>query len=58
VLAAPGSDLDGWLRKGRARAAIVRPDRAVMQASRNIEAICDAMPTFTTVDGGAVEVES
>ena len=58
VLAAPGSELDGWLRKGRTRAAIVRPDRAVMQAGRNIQAICDAMPTFTGVHGGAVEVES
>jgi len=57
VLAAPGSELDGWLRKGRTRAAIVRPDRAVMQAGRNIQAICDAMPTFTAVHGGAVEVE-
>jgi len=58
VLAAPGSELDGWLRKGRTRAAIVRPDRAVMQAGRNIQAIYDAMPTFTGVHGGAVEVES
>ena len=44
MLAAPGSELEGWLRKGRATAAIVRPDRAVMQAGRNIQAICDAMP--------------
>jgi 3-(3-hydroxy-phenyl)propionate hydroxylase len=58
VLAAPGSELDGWLRKGRASAAIVRPDRAVMQAGRNVQAICDAMPTFTAVHGSAVEVEN
>ncbi|HUO39553.1 MAG TPA: bifunctional 3-(3-hydroxy-phenyl)propionate/3-hydroxycinnamic acid hydroxylase [Mycobacterium sp.] len=52
--AAPGSELDRWLRGGRASAAIVRPDRAVMQAGRNVQAICDAMPTFTAVDRGAV----
>ena len=49
VLAAPGSELDGWLRKRRASAAIVRPDRAVMQAGRDIQALCNAMPTFTAV---------
>ena len=32
VDAASGSELEGWLRKGRATAAIVRPDRVVMQA--------------------------
>jgi 3-(3-hydroxy-phenyl)propionate hydroxylase len=58
VPAAPGGDLDRWLRGGRATAAIVRPDRAVMQAGRNIQAICDAMPTFTAVHGGAVEVDN
>ena len=58
VAAAAGSDLDRWLRSGRASAAIVRPDRAVMQAGRNVQALCDAMPTFTAVHGGAVEVET
>jgi 3-(3-hydroxy-phenyl)propionate hydroxylase len=57
VLAAPGSDLDDWLRKARASAAIVRPDRAVMQAGRSVEALCDAMPTFTADHCGAVEAE-
>jgi 3-(3-hydroxy-phenyl)propionate hydroxylase len=51
VLAAPGSELDRWLRSGRASAAIVRPDRAVMQAGRNTRAICDAMPSFSAVHG-------
>jgi 3-(3-hydroxy-phenyl)propionate hydroxylase len=50
VLAAPGSDLDGWLRKARASAAIVRPDRAVMQAGRSVEALCRAIPVFHGVD--------
>ena len=58
IEAAPGSELDEWLRKGRASAAIVRPDRTVMQAGRNTQAICDAVPTFTAVHSGAVEVES
>ena len=37
VPAAPGSEFDRWLRSGRANAALVRPDRAVMQAGRNIQ---------------------
>jgi 3-(3-hydroxy-phenyl)propionate hydroxylase len=45
----PGSELDRWLHGGRASAAIVRPDRAVMHAGRNTQAICDAMPRFTAV---------
>ena len=56
VLAAPGSDLDGWLRKGRASAAIVRPDRAVMQAGRSVEALCRAMPAFHGVKGASDQV--
>ena len=56
VLAAPGSDLDGWLRKGRASAAIVRPDRAVMQAGRSVEAICRAMPVFHRVESASDHV--
>ena len=56
VLAAPGSDLDGWLRKGRASAAIVRPDRAVMQAGRSVEALCRAMPVFGGVKGASDQV--
>jgi 3-(3-hydroxy-phenyl)propionate hydroxylase len=49
VHAAPDSDLEGWLRKGRASAAIVRPDRAVMQAGKNIQALSDALPAFSAV---------
>jgi 3-(3-hydroxy-phenyl)propionate hydroxylase len=52
IQAAPGSELAGWLRKGRATAAVVRPDRVVMQAGRDAEAICNAVPTFH-VDGNA-----
>ena len=56
VLAAPGSELDRWLRKGRASAAIVRPDRAVMQAGRSVEALCRAMPAFHGVKGANDQV--
>jgi 3-(3-hydroxy-phenyl)propionate hydroxylase len=58
IQAAPGSELDRWLRDGRATAAIVRPDRAVMQAGRNVQAICDAVPAFSGVRGGSDESES
>jgi 3-(3-hydroxy-phenyl)propionate hydroxylase len=56
VLAASGSELDGWLRKGRASAAIVRPDRAVMQAGRSVEPLCRAMPEFHGVKGASDQV--
>lgn len=45
-IAEPGSELARWLRRGRATAAIIRPDRTVMRAGRNIAALCDAMPDF------------
>jgi 3-(3-hydroxy-phenyl)propionate hydroxylase len=57
VPAAPGSELDRWLRSGRATTALIRPDRAVMQAGRNIQAICDAMPTFSAVHGAPAETQ-
>ena len=56
VPAAPGSELDRWLRSGRANAAIVRPDRAVMQAGRSVEAICRAMPVFHGVESASDHV--
>jgi 3-(3-hydroxy-phenyl)propionate hydroxylase len=40
------SELGRWLTQGRATAAIVRPDGAVMQAGRNLQALCDAVPSF------------
>jgi 3-(3-hydroxy-phenyl)propionate hydroxylase len=47
-VAEPGGDLEKWLRRGRATAAIVRPDRTVMCASRNLSAMCATMPRFST----------
>jgi 3-(3-hydroxy-phenyl)propionate hydroxylase len=45
-VAAPGTELARWLRRGRASAAVVRPDRTVMQAGKDIGALCDNLPTF------------
>ena len=46
IVGQPGSELDRWLRHGRATAAIVRPDRTVMQASRRLSTLGDAIPVF------------
>jgi 2-polyprenyl-6-methoxyphenol hydroxylase-like FAD-dependent oxidoreductase len=40
LIAQPGSALATWLRRGRATAAIVRPDRTVMCAGRDVAALC------------------
>ena len=44
LVAQPGSELEQWLRRGRATAAVVRPDRTVMCAGRDIAALCTALP--------------
>ena len=40
LVAEQGSELEKWLRRGRAAGAIVRPDRTVMCAGRDIAALC------------------
>jgi 2-polyprenyl-6-methoxyphenol hydroxylase-like FAD-dependent oxidoreductase len=40
LVAQPGGTLEQWLRGGRATAAIVRPDRTVMRAGRDVSALC------------------
>lgn len=40
LVAQPGSALEGWLRRGHATAALVRPDRTVMCAGRDVAALC------------------
>ncbi len=40
LVAQPGSALDAWLRRGRATAAIVRPDRTVMRTGRDVATLC------------------
>ena len=43
-VADPGSGLGEWLRGGRATAAILRPDRTVMTAGRDVSRLCAAIP--------------
>ncbi|ORA32537.1 3-(3-hydroxyphenyl)propionate hydroxylase [Mycobacterium aquaticum] len=40
---APGGELERWLRRGHATAAIVRPDRTVMRSGRDVGKLCAAM---------------
>jgi 3-(3-hydroxy-phenyl)propionate hydroxylase len=47
-VAKPGSELSRWLRKGRATAAVIRPDRTVMCAGRDLPKLCAALPHFST----------
>jgi 3-(3-hydroxy-phenyl)propionate hydroxylase len=46
VEAPPGTELARWLRSGRSTAAIVRPDRTVLRAGRDVADICNAVPLF------------
>ena len=46
VTAHPGTELALWLQAGRARAAVVRPDRTVMCAGRGIGEILERVPVF------------
>jgi 3-(3-hydroxy-phenyl)propionate hydroxylase len=51
VVEAPaGTALHAWLTHGRAHAAIVRPDGAVLRAGRDIAALCATLPTRATQD--------
>ncbi len=43
LVAQPGSELENWLRRGRAVAAVVRPDRTVMCAGRDTPSMCAAI---------------
>ena len=42
----PGSPLHTWLARGRAAAALVRPDLTVMAAGRDVAALCATVPSF------------
>jgi 3-(3-hydroxy-phenyl)propionate hydroxylase len=42
----PGTELASWLRRGRATAAIIRPDRTVLRSGRDLRVLCDALPAF------------
>jgi 3-(3-hydroxy-phenyl)propionate hydroxylase len=41
-----GSPLHRWLTENRVSAALVRPDRTIMAAGRDLDALCRATPTF------------
>ncbi|HZC52808.1 MAG TPA: hypothetical protein VE441_09960, partial [Mycobacterium sp.] len=56
LVAQPGGELATWLRYGRATAAIVRPDRTVMRAGRDVAALCAWM--LTTVGRRSTASES
>jgi 3-(3-hydroxy-phenyl)propionate hydroxylase len=44
LVAQPGTELEKWLRRGRAQAAVVRPDRTVLCTGRDATALCAALP--------------
>lgn len=46
VLAEAGSELGRWLDRHHVTAAVVRPDRTVLTAGRDITAVCRALPVF------------
>ncbi|MFE7742834.1 bifunctional 3-(3-hydroxy-phenyl)propionate/3-hydroxycinnamic acid hydroxylase [Nocardia sp. NPDC057455] len=46
VTAGRGSELRRWLRRGGARAALVRPDGTVQRCARELPGLCAAMPRF------------
>jgi 3-(3-hydroxy-phenyl)propionate hydroxylase len=46
VAVEPNTELARWLQRGRATAAVVRPDGTVMYAGRNVSEICCRVPIF------------
>lgn len=46
VVANPGTPLRAWLDHGRAGAAVVRPDRTVFSAGRDLAAVIGSVPRF------------
>jgi 3-(3-hydroxy-phenyl)propionate hydroxylase len=53
VNAHPGTELALWLRSGRARTAIVRPDRTVMWAGGDFDQTLRRLPVFAPAKGEA-----
>jgi 3-(3-hydroxy-phenyl)propionate hydroxylase len=49
-VAEPGGELAHWLRRGHASAALIRPDRTVMSAGRNVNALCATVPLRRSAD--------
>lgn len=46
IHAAAGSELAHWLNRHHVTAAVIRPDRTVMIAGRNLTTLCRAVPLF------------
>lgn len=46
VVADPGTELAKWLSRGRADAAVVRPDGTVMVADRHLDTVLPHLPRF------------
>ncbi len=44
--AEPGTPLADWLRRGKAKAAIVRPDFTVLSAGDDLAELCGVLPSF------------
>jgi 3-(3-hydroxy-phenyl)propionate hydroxylase len=44
--AGAGTAIAEWLRRGRATAVVVRPDRTVMRAGRHLPSLCRVLPDF------------
>jgi 3-(3-hydroxy-phenyl)propionate hydroxylase len=51
LVARPGDALAQWLRGGRSTAALIRPDRTVMRAGRDVAALCE---WASSIVGGAL----
>lgn len=46
LLATPGTEMAHWLEGHHVTAAVVRPDRTVLIAGRDVTTVCRALPTF------------
>lgn len=51
ISAHSGTELGRWLRSGRATIAVVRPDRTVLKAGRNLSDVINAVPVFAPTTG-------
>lgn len=55
IYAAAGSELARWLDGHHVRAVVVRPDRAVLAAGRDVTAVCRNLPTFLPPDSQRID---
>ena len=57
VMASAETELGRWLRRGGAKAVIIRPDRTVMQAGRRVSPVCDGLPSLPVTTGGSSQCD-